>query len=121
MILKNHSQIKSLHYLGCLDENSVNHEIYLKQYTSPGAMIAFEIEGDEKEAFRFLNRLKLIKLAVSLGSTESLVQHPASMTHVGLCSELKEKIGITDSLVRLSVGVEHSEDLIADISNALLE
>ena len=72
-----------------------------------------------KEAFQFLNQLKLVKLAVSLGSTESLIQHPATMTHVGLSSELKQEIGITGNLVRLSVGVENSEDLIEDINNAL--
>jgi methionine-gamma-lyase len=82
-------------------------------------MIAFEIDGGEKEAFLFLNHLKLIKLAVSLGSTESLVQHPATMTHIGVCPILKQKIGITDGLVRLSVGVENVEDLINDIANAL--
>ena len=82
-------------------------------------MISFYIKGGEKEAFQFLNQLKLIKLAVSLGSTESLVQHPASMTHSGICSDLKKKIGIKDSLIRLSVGVENSKDLIWDIDQAL--
>jgi methionine-gamma-lyase len=82
-------------------------------------MIAFEIKGGQKEAFKFLNSLKLIKLAVSLGSTESLVQHPATMTHVGLTDELKAEIGINQSLIRLSVGVEHAEDLISDISQGL--
>jgi methionine-gamma-lyase len=82
-------------------------------------MISFYLKGGEKEAFRFLNRLKLIKLAVSLGSTESLVQHPASMTHAGVSPELKTRLGITDNLVRLSVGVENSEDLIWDINQAL--
>lgn len=66
-----------------------------------------------------MNRLQLIKLAVSLGSTESLVQHPASMTHVGVCPELKQKLGITDQLIRLSVGVENNADLIRDIEQAL--
>jgi methionine-gamma-lyase len=117
--LENHPKIEKLHYLGCLKEDSRSYEIYKRQYTSPGAMIAFDIKGTESEAFAFLNNLKLIKLAVSLGSTESLVQHPATMTHTGLCPELKKKIGITEGLVRLSVGVEHYEDLISDISNAL--
>ena len=82
-------------------------------------MISFYVKGGEEEAFKFLNQLKLIKLAVSLGSTESLVQHPASMTHVGVCPELRAKLGITDSLIRLSVGVENSRDLIWDINQAL--
>jgi len=117
--LADHPMVKKLHYLGQLDPSSKAYEIYQRQYSSPGAMIAFEIKGEEQEAFRFLNELRLIKLAVSLGSTESLVQHPASMTHIGLDAELKAKIGITDGLIRLSVGVEHHEDLIADISYAL--
>lgn len=117
--LSSHLKVSKLHYLGCLDESSRGYEIYKRQYSSPGAMIAFEIKGKEKEAFRFLNKLKLIKLAVSLGSTESLVQHPASMTHIGLCPDLKEKIGITEGLIRLSVGVENHEDLILDIETAM--
>lgn len=82
-------------------------------------MISFLIKGEEKEAFQFLNSLKLIKLAVSLGSTESLAQHPATMTHIGVEPELKRRIGITSSLVRLSIGIEHMEDLIRDIERAL--
>lgn len=117
--LLTHPKIKKVHYLGALKSSSRSYNIYKKQYTSAGAMIAFEIEGQEAEAFSFLNNLKLIKLAVSLGSTESLVQHPATMTHIGICPLLKEKIGITEGLVRLSVGVEHYEDLINDISEAL--
>ena len=117
--LQDHPKVAQLHYLGCLDPDTKSYEIYQRQYSSPGAMIAFDIEGGEPEAFAFLNHLQLIKLAVSLGSTESLAQHPATMTHTGLCPDLKEKIGITSGLIRLSVGVEHHEDLIADISAAL--
>lgn len=119
LFLKDHPLVKELFYLGELDKDSKAYDIFQKQYTSPGAMIAFEINGGEKEAFKFLNNLSLIKLAVSLGSTESLVQHPASMTHIGLPAELKAKIGITDGLIRLSVGVEHEDDLINDIKTAL--
>lgn len=117
--LEGHPKIQKLHYLGTLDPNSKEYEIYKRQYSSPGAMIAFDIDGGESEAFTFLNNLHLIKLAVSLGSTESLAQHPASMTHIGLCPDLKQNIGITDGLVRLSVGVEHYEDLIEDIRTSL--
>ncbi len=119
LFLKDHPLVKELFYLGELDKDSKAYDIFHKQYTSPGAMIAFEINGGEKEAFKFLNNLSLIKLAVSLGSTESLVQHPASMTHIGFPAELKAKIGITDGLIRLSVGVEHENDLINDIKSAL--
>jgi methionine-gamma-lyase len=116
--LVKHPMVSKVMYLGLLEEGTPAHAIYKKQYTAPGAMISFEIKGGEKEAFRFLNHLKLVKLAVSLGSTESLVQHPASMTHAGIDPELKQSLGITDSLIRLSVGVENSEDLIWDIENA---
>jgi methionine-gamma-lyase len=82
-------------------------------------MLAFEVNGGEAEAFKFLNSLKLIKLAVSLGSTESLAQHPKTMTHADVDPEDKKAIGITDNLVRLSVGVENPDDLIWDIEQAL--
>ncbi|MEO7079993.1 MAG: PLP-dependent transferase, partial [Flavobacteriales bacterium] len=84
-----------------------------------GAMLSFDVKGGEPEAFRFLNALKLVKLAVSLGSTESLAEHPATMTHVGVDPVEREKLGITGGLVRLSVGVEHPDDLIWDLGQAL--
>lgn len=117
--LTGHPKIKRLDYLGNLTPSSKQYDIFKRQYSSGGAMISIEVNGDEAAAFRFLNALQLVKLAVSLGSTESLAQHPASMTHIGLAPETKEKIGITDSLVRLSIGVENAEDLIADFMNAL--
>jgi methionine-gamma-lyase len=117
--LVTHPLIEKVLFLGNLDKSSKSYQVFKEQYTSSGAMISFYIKGGEKEAFQFLNHLKLIKLAVSLGSTESLVQHPASMTHSGICSDLKKKIGIKDSLIRLSVGVENSKDLIWDIDQAL--
>jgi methionine-gamma-lyase len=116
--LEAHPKVTRLHYLGSLKPSSKSYEIYTRQYSSPGAMISFEIEGNQPEAFRFLNKLKLIKLAVSLGSTESLAQHPASMTHIGLTQELRDRIGITEGLIRISIGVENPEDLIADIRQA---
>ena len=82
-------------------------------------MVSFDIVGGEKEAFTFLNNLKLIKLAVSLGSTESLAEHPATMTHADVSPEDKQKLGISEKLIRLSVGVEYYEDLIFDIGRAL--
>ena len=81
-------------------------------------MISFDIVGGEKEAFEFLNALKLIKLAVSLGSTESLVQHPMTMTHAGVDPEHRKKINITEKMIRISVGVENAEDIINDIEQA---
>ena len=81
-------------------------------------MISFDIVGGEKEAFEFLNALKLIKLAVSLGSTESLAQHPMTMTHAGVDPEHRKKINITEKMIRISVGVENAEDIIKDIEQA---
>lgn len=117
--LQGHNKVSSVQYLGLLAEDHPHYEVYKRQYTSSGAMLSFEVYGGEKEAFKFLNSLKLIKLAVSLGSTESLVQHPKTMTHADVDPEDKKAIGITDSLVRLSVGVENADDLIWDIGQAL--
>lgn len=121
LYLKDHPKVTKVHYLGFLSEKDdpVNYAVYKRQLSSAGAMISFDIKGGEKESFRFLNALRLAKLAVSLGSTESLVEHPSSMTHSDVTPEDKAIYGITDSLVRLSVGVENSEDLIADIEQAL--
>ena len=117
--LETHHKISKVHYLGSLPEGTQAYNLYKRQYSSPGAMIAFEMVGGEKEAFRFLNGLRLIKLAVSLGSTESLAQHPAAMTHIGMDPTERKELGITDNLIRLSVGVEHHEDLLRDLGTAL--
>ncbi len=118
--LNNHPKIERVFYLGNLKpEDGKVFEIYQRQYTSAGAMMSFCVIGGEAEAFRLLNALQLCKLAVSLGSTESLAEHPATMTHAGVDPDLKNKIGITPSLIRLSVGVERAEDLIHDLSQAL--
>lgn len=118
--LHKHPKIKTIYYPGLLTEaDGEQYTIFKRQSRSPGAMIAFELHGGEAEAFSFLNQLGLIKLAVSLGSTESLAQHPATMTHAGIPREQQEAIGITEGLVRLSIGVEHDQDLIADLEQAL--
>tara|TARA_B100000767_G_scaffold273838_1_gene305140 strand:+ start:4073 stop:5335 length:1263 start_codon:yes stop_codon:yes gene_type:complete len=116
--LEHHPQVSCLFYLGTIQASDPAFKVYKKQYSSAGAMIAFEIKGSEKEAFTFLNNLKLIKIAVSLGGTESLAQHPDTMTHAGVSLELKKAIGISESLIRISIGVENHKDLIADISTA---
>lgn len=119
--LNAHPKVSKVYYLGFLDEKKdpVNFEIFKRQLSSAGAMISFEIIGGESASFRFLNALKLMKLAVSLGSTESLAEHPSTMTHSDVTPEDKLLYGISDSLVRLSIGVEHYEDLIADCQQAL--
>ena len=118
-ILDTHPKIDKVHYLSLLDKDSKEYEVYKKQYSSSGGMISIDIKGGEKEAFTFLDNLKLIKLAVSLGGTESLACHPYSMTHCDVSIETKNKIGMGESLVRLSIGIEDSDDLIEDIKNSL--
>jgi len=82
-------------------------------------MLSFDVKGGEKEAFTFLNNLKHIKLAVSLGGTESLAEHPFSMTHADEPDEEKNRLGLTQKMVRLSVGIENPDDLVRDIEQAL--
>ena len=117
--LASHAKVDRVHYLGHLEQGDPQFEIYRKQCLGPGAMISFEVHGGEAEAFRLLNALQHIKLAVSLGGTESLAEHPGAMTHSDVPPEEQLKMGITPSLVRLSVGVEHPEDIIADLEQAL--
>lgn len=114
--LEQHALVSQVRWLGFLEgAKSEAARIYRQQCLGPGAMISFYLEGGEEEAFRFLNSLQLIRLAVSLGGTESLAEHPASMTHYGLDAELKDQLGIAPNLIRLSVGLEHPDDLIADL------
>ncbi len=117
--LEHHPFVEKVHYLGLIPEDSKQYPLYRKQYSSPGAMISFDIHGGEEEAFRFMNGLQLFKLAVSLGSTESLVQHPATMTHAGIPADERNEMGVTDKMVRLSIGLEHADDLIRDIEQAM--
>ena len=117
--LSAHPKVEKVYYLGLISEKSPNYDLYKRQYLSPGAMLSFDIKGGEKEAFVFLNNLKLIQLAVSLGSTESLAEHPASMTHAGIEERHRIEMGITDKLIRISAGVENHEDIVWDIAQAL--
>ncbi len=113
-----HPKVEKVYYLGFL-ESEKDKELLARQFTSNGAMISFDIVGGEKEAFQFLDSLKLIKLAVSLGGTESLAEHPQTMTHADVPMEDKRIMHITEKLIRLSVGVENYKDLIMDINQAL--
>ena len=118
--LNTHPLVEKVYYIGNLSEkDGAQFKIKNKQCLSNGGMISFDVKGAEKDAFRFLNSLKLIKLAVSLGGTESLAEHPATMTHVDLDPALKNKLSITEKMVRLSIGVEFYEDIIYDIEQAL--
>lgn len=117
--LNTHDKVEKVYYLGLLEKGTKEYRVYKRQYTSPGAMISFDIKGGEKEAFQFLNHLNLIKMAVSLGSTESLAQHPATMTHAGVEPTARLAMGVTDKMVRISIGIENATDIIYDISQAL--
>jgi methionine-gamma-lyase len=117
--LADHPKVKHVSYLGHIKENDPQYELYRKQCLGPGSIVSFDVVGGEAEAFRLLNNLQLIKLAVSLGGTESLAEHPATMTHSDVSTEDQIAMGITPSLVRMSVGVEHPEDIIADLEEAL--
>lgn len=117
--LVEHPNVEKVYYLGLLKEGSEDYNIYKRQYSSPGAMLSFDVKGGEKEAFKVLNGMKLVKLAVSLGSTESLAQHPYSMTHADVDCELKNELGLSEKMIRLSVGVENVEDIWSDLSQAL--
>jgi len=119
--LVGHPKIEKVYYLGHLKEGEPQHEVYRRQCLSPGAMVSFEVRGGEAEAFRFLDALRLVKLAVSLGGTESLAEHPYSMTHADVSPEAKRAAGISDRMIRLSVGIEHPNDTIADLAQALEE
>lgn len=96
-----------------------NYEVAQMQHKAPGGMISFELKGGVIAGKKLMNSVKLCQLAVSLGGVETLIQHPASMTHLTMGKEARESAGITDGLVRLSVGIENVDDIIADISNAL--
>ncbi len=115
--LRSHPKVERVYYFDQF-EDAEQERLYKAQCSEPGAMISFDVKGGEAECFKFLNKLKLIKLAVSLGSTESLIQHPYSMTHAGVPEDIKAKINVTDKLIRFSVGVENPQDLISDIQQA---
>ena len=112
-----HPKVKKVYYPGL--PSHPQHEIARKQQRGPGAMLAFDL-GTQDAARRFLNQVKLCSLAESLGGVETLISLPALMTHASMPPEIRERVGITDGLVRLSVGIEDVEDIIADLDQALL-
>jgi methionine-gamma-lyase len=117
--LSTHPRIKHVDWLGLMADDDPMKPVYDRQCLGAGAMISFEVHGGEAEAFRFLNALTLVKLAVSLGGTESLAQHPQTMTHADVDPDHQATLGITPALIRLSVGIEDATDLAADLANAL--
>ena len=117
--LNNHQKVSKVYYLGYLTEKDASYGVYKDQCLAPGSTFAFDIDGGEEEAFKVLNNLKLIKLAVSLGGTESLIEHPFAMTHADVPDDVKLRQGITPAMIRISVGIEDPEDLIADLDQSL--
>lgn len=116
--LKNHPKVGAVYYPGL--EDHPNHEIAKKQMKDFGGVVSFSLNDESKEAtFKFLENTKLFTLAESLGGVESMVNHSATMSHASMPEEARLKIGITDSLIRLSVGIEDKEDLLADLESAL--
>lgn len=116
--LKGHPKVKNVYWPGFQDHP--NHEIAKKQMSGFGGMISFTTsEGTQESAVRVVEKLKVFTLAESLGGVESLAGHPASMTHASIPKEEREKTGVVDSLIRLSVGIEDEEDLIEDLKQAL--
>jgi methionine-gamma-lyase len=117
--LRQHPKIAAVNYLGFLNSDDARHALFQRQCGSAGSTFGFAVKGGEAEAFRLLDALQVIKLAVSLGGTETLMSHPASTTHSGVAKQTRDRLGITDALIRISVGIEDADDLIADLSAAL--
>ena len=117
--LRGHPKVEAIHYLGYVSPGSPEGRVFAAQCSGAGSTFSFDIVGGQEAAFRFLNALSIIKLAVSLGGTESLASHPASTTHSGVPAELRARIGVLPSTIRLSIGIENSADLILDIEQAL--
>jgi methionine-gamma-lyase len=117
--LASHSQVQKVYFPGQAVEGSRDAAIVREQLTGPGSMISFEVKGGKTKAFSVLNSVKVCHLAVSLGGTETLIEHPKTMTHSEIDEELMQRCGITDGLIRLSVGLESPVDLIADLKQAL--
>jgi methionine-gamma-lyase len=117
--LRQHPKIAAVNYLGFLNADDARHALFQRQCGSAGSTFGFAVKGGEAEAFRLLDALQVIKLAVSLGGTETLMSHPASTTHSGVAKQTRDRLGITDALIRISVGIEDADDLIADLAAAL--
>ena len=117
--LRDHAKATKVHYLPFNPPDSAAARVFAAQSTGAGSTFSFDISGGQAAAFRFLNALQIFKLAVSLGGTESLASLPASMTHSGVPVEVRERIGVLESTIRLSIGIEHPDDLVADLAQAL--
>ncbi|MBB2785025.1 UNVERIFIED_ORG: methionine-gamma-lyase [Rhizobium esperanzae] len=117
--LRHHPKVEKVHYLPYHDPESPSGRTFAAQCSGAGSTFSFDIRGGQPASFKFLNALQVFKLAVSLGGTESLASHPATMTHSGVPAEVRERIGVLESTIRLSIGIEHPDDLVADLELAL--
>jgi methionine-gamma-lyase len=117
--LRDHPKVEKVGFLGFLEEGSRQADIFSRHCTGYGSTFSLYLKGGEKEAFAFLDSLQIAHLAVSLGGTETLASAPAAMTHLSVPDERKDALGITPNLVRISIGVEDADDLVADFANAL--
>lgn len=118
-VLNEHPKVSKVHHPSLLEPGTPAHELWHRQCSGPGSIIAFEVKGGEKAAFAVLDRFRVARLAVSLGGTETLVEHPMRMTHADVPPEELKKYGVTPGLIRMSVGIEHVEDLKTDLLQAL--
>ena len=114
-----HPHVARVHHLGLLSPASPEARVHAAQSTGAGSTFSFDVKGGQAEAFSVLNRLQIFKLAVSLGGTESLASHPATTTHSGVPEEVRARIGVSAATIRVSIGIEHADDLIADLTQAL--
>lgn len=119
--LRDHPKVADLSYLGHLQPGDRGYDVFQRQCLGGGAMISLWLDTDEAGSFRFLDTLKVFRLAVSLGSTESLAQHPATMTHCDVPEDERDRLRVTEGLVRLSVGIEHPDDLVRDLERGLAQ
>lgn len=117
--LRQHPKVQAVAYPGSPDMGARQVELWKAMCTGSGSLISFYVKGGEAEAFRVLDAIQHMKLAVSLGGIESLIEHPASMTHSDMTAAEKDLACITDSMIRISVGLEDTDDLIADLTQAL--
>ena len=117
--LAGHPKIARVNYLGALGPEHPGSAAFKRQCSSAGSTFAFSVRGGEAEAFRLLDALQVMKLAVSLGGTETLISHPASTTHSGVPKATRDRLGVDDAMIRISVGIENADDLIADLEQAL--
>ena len=118
-MLRSHPAVERVGYLSFLAEGSSQADIYRRHCSGAGSTFSLYLKGGEAEAFAFLDALRIAKLAVSLGGTETLASHPAAMTHLSVPADRKAALAITDNLVRISIGIENADDLIADFEQAL--